>query len=91
MSVELVEVVRSGFRECVHRGSLIVLDPRGEVLIHEIKRESKPGRRIYRRADDLERPLEGLGMSIVSTSRGVLSDRQCREARVGGELLATVY
>lgn len=65
--------------------------PRGEVLIHEIKRESKPGRRIYRRADDLERPLEGLGMSIVSTSRGVLSDRQCREARVGGELLATVY
>jgi small subunit ribosomal protein S8 len=65
--------------------------PRGEVLIHQIKRESTPGRRIYRRVPDLGRPLEGLGMSIVSTSRGVLSDRQCREENVGGELIATVY
>lgn len=65
--------------------------PRGEMLIHDIKRESSPGRRIYRKVAELERPLQGLGISIISTSRGVLSDRQCREANVGGELLATVY
>ena len=64
--------------------------PRGEQLIHKIDRASKPGRRIYRKVDELRRPLQGLGVSIVSTSRGVLSDRQCREQRVGGEVLAYV-
>lgn len=65
--------------------------PRGEILIHEVKRESKPGRRLYRGVEDLGRPLQGLGISILSTSKGVLSDRRCREERVGGEVLATVY
>ncbi len=65
--------------------------PRGEQLITELQRQSKPGCRIYRGVEDLPKPLQGLGVSIVSTSRGVLSDRQCREQRVGGELLATVY
>lgn len=65
--------------------------PRGEVLIHEVKRESKPGRRLYRGVEDLTRPLQGMGISILSTPKGVLSDRRCREERVGGELLATVY
>lgn len=65
--------------------------PRGETVLHEIKRESTPGRRVYRGAQDLERPLQGLGICIVSTSSGVLSDRGCREKKVGGELLATVY
>jgi small subunit ribosomal protein S8 len=65
--------------------------PRGEVLIHEVKRQSKPGCRLYRGVDDLTRPLQGMGISILSTPKGVLSDRRCREERVGGELLATVY
>lgn len=65
--------------------------PAGEAIIHELKRESKPGRRVYRKVDDLPRPLGGLGITIVSTSRGVMSDRMCREAKVGGELLASVY
>jgi len=65
--------------------------PRGEELITELQRVSKPGCRIYRGVEDLPKPLQGLGVSIVSTSRGVLSDRQCREHRVGGELLATIY
>ena len=64
--------------------------PRGEVLIHRIERESKPGRRVYTKVDDLSRPIQGLGITIVSTSKGVLSDRRCRENRVGGELLCTV-
>ena len=63
---------------------------RGECVISSIKRESKPGRRVYRSVEDLPRPLGGLGITIVSTSSGVLSDRVCREKKVGGEVVATV-
>jgi small subunit ribosomal protein S8 len=65
--------------------------PRGETILNMLKRESKPGCRKYVGVDDLERPLQGLGIAIVSTSRGVKSDRKCREERIGGELLATAY
>ena len=65
--------------------------PSGEQLINSLTRESKPGRRVYKKVDQLERPLQGLGISIVSTSSGVLSDRACREKGVGGELLCTLY
>jgi small subunit ribosomal protein S8 len=64
--------------------------PRGELLIHRLERESRPGRRVYRKVEELPRPIQGLGITIVSTSKGVLSDRRCREDRVGGELLCTV-
>jgi small subunit ribosomal protein S8 len=64
--------------------------PRGETIINEIKRSSRPGCRVYRKVDDLPKVMQGLGVAIVSTSKGVLSDRGCREAGVGGELLATV-
>lgn len=64
--------------------------PRGEVILHELKRESRPGRRVYRKVDEIPQPMQGLGISIVSTSKGVLSDRRCREEKVGGELLCTV-
>ena len=63
---------------------------RGEQLINKIERVSKVGCRIYRGVDELPRPLQGLGISIVSTSRGVMSDRQCREANIGGEVVAEV-
>lgn len=65
--------------------------PHGEPLISELKRESTPGRRVYRKVREMHRPLQGLGISIVSTSQGVMSDRRCREANTGGELLCTVY
>lgn len=64
--------------------------PRGEDVIHTLKRESKPGRRVYARVDDIPRPVQGLGIAIVSTSRGVMSDRKARTEKVGGELLCTV-
>jgi small subunit ribosomal protein S8 len=64
--------------------------PEGQPLITKIKRESRPGRRDYRSLEKLPRVLNGLGIAIVSTSRGIMSDRQCRQAEVGGELLATV-
>ncbi len=62
----------------------------GEEVVTEVKRFSRPGLRRYAGADDIPRPLNGLGISIVSTSSGVLSDRKCREMHVGGEVLCTV-
>jgi small subunit ribosomal protein S8 len=63
----------------------------GEQAIRSIRRSSKPGCRRYVGVDGLPRVLDGLGVAIVSTSQGVLSDRECRRRRVGGELLCTVY
>ena len=62
----------------------------GEKVIHAIDRASKPGRRIYRGVGELPRILNGMGISVVSTSKGVMSDRRARESNVGGELLCTV-
>lgn len=65
--------------------------PRGEEIIHEMVRVSKPGCRVYKGFDDLPEVLEGLGISVVSTSRGVLSDRQCRSMKIGGEVICRIY
>ena len=62
----------------------------GDKVIHVIDRASKPGRRIYRGVGDLPRILNGMGIAVVSTSKGVMSDRKAREANVGGELLCIV-
>jgi small subunit ribosomal protein S8 len=62
----------------------------GTKVIHELDRESKPGRRVYRKVEDLPDVLNGMGIAVVSTSKGVMSDRKAREANVGGELLCTV-
>ncbi len=65
--------------------------PVGEDVVTHMSRASKPGLRVYSSVGDLPKPQNGLGISIVSTSRGVLSDRQCREQNVGGEVLCIVY
>ncbi len=65
--------------------------PEGEKVIRSIDRASKPGRRLYRRVKDLRPVLDGLGIAILSTSKGVMSDRQARAQRLGGELLCTVW
>jgi small subunit ribosomal protein S8 len=62
----------------------------GDKVIHELDRQSKPGRRIYRSVDQLPKVLNGMGIAVVSTSKGVMSDRKAREQNVGGELLCTV-
>jgi len=64
--------------------------PRGEDIIHRIRRESKAGCRVYKKVGELPRVLDGLGISIVSTPKGVLSDRACRKMNVSGEWLCTV-
>jgi small subunit ribosomal protein S8 len=65
--------------------------PDGEKIINEIKRVSTPGRRVYVAADALPRPLDGLGVAIVSTNVGVLSDGEARAKKVGGEVLCEVW
>jgi small subunit ribosomal protein S8 len=62
----------------------------GEKVIHTLDRESKPGCRVYRKVTDLPKILNGMGIVVISTSKGVMSDRKAREANVGGELLCTV-
>lgn len=63
----------------------------GEPVIKEITRVSKPGRRVYSKIQDLPRVYAGLGTSILSTPRGVLSDAEARAANVGGEVLCRVF
>jgi small subunit ribosomal protein S8 len=65
-------------------------DEEGLPAITEITRTSKPGRRIYAAVDQLPTVLNGMGIAVVSTSKGVISDRSCRENKVGGEILCTV-
>jgi small subunit ribosomal protein S8 len=62
----------------------------GQSVINRLHRRSKPGCREYSGVEALPKPMQGLGIAIVSTSRGVLSDRTAREQRVGGELLCTI-
>jgi small subunit ribosomal protein S8 len=63
----------------------------GEPVIKEITRISKPGRRVYSRIKELPRVYAGLGVSILSTPRGVMSDAEARAANVGGEILCRVF
>jgi len=65
-------------------------DQEGRPIINEITRASKPGRRVYCSVEKLPRVLAGMGIAIVSTSEGVMSDVNCRQNNVGGEILCTV-
>ena len=69
---------------------ILKYDQNGQSIISEIPRISKPGRRIYLSVDRLPHVLGGMGVAIVSTSKGVMSDRNCRRDNVGGEILCTV-
>ncbi len=65
--------------------------PEGEFVIQKIERYSKPGCRKYRQVSDIPQVLNGLGIAVVSTNKGMLSDRECRAQNVGGEVLCTIY
>ena len=65
--------------------------PDGERVIRHIERYSKPGRRVYQGYKDVKRVLDGLGIAILSTSKGVMSDREAKKQKVGGEVLCTVW
>jgi small subunit ribosomal protein S8 len=69
---------------------ILKYDQDGQSIINEIQRISKPGCRIYSSVDKLPHVLAGMGIVVVSTSKGVMSDKSCREANVGGEILCMV-
>ncbi|HIT25565.1 MAG TPA: 30S ribosomal protein S8 [Candidatus Enterenecus avicola] len=75
----------------VIRITLKYLQPGKEKAISGLRRVSKPGLRVYAGAEELPRVLRGLGIAIVSTSKGVMTDKKAREAHVGGEVLAFVW
>jgi small subunit ribosomal protein S8 len=64
--------------------------PNGEKVIQSIKRVSKPGRRVYSKCTELRPVLNGLGISILSTSKGMVSDREARQQKLGGEVLCEI-
>jgi small subunit ribosomal protein S8 len=78
-----------------HRGGSLRLylryDQHNESVIREIRRVSRPGLRYYVGKDEVPRVLSGLGIAIVTTSRGVLTDQECRRLRVGGEVICHVW
>ena len=65
--------------------------PNGEKIVNQIKRVSKPGRRVYAATADLKPVLNGLGIRILNTNRGVLSDREAKLKNVGGEVICSVW
>jgi small subunit ribosomal protein S8 len=65
--------------------------PNGERVIQNIRRVSKPGRRVYSQARELRPVLHGMGIRILSTSRGIVSDREARQKNLGGEVLCEVW
>ena len=66
-------------------------DHEGEPVVIGLERVSRPGRRVYARADEIPKVLGGLGVSIVSTSKGIVTDRAARQSRLGGEVLCNVW
>jgi small subunit ribosomal protein S8 len=65
--------------------------PNGERIIQEIKRISKPGCRVYKKSKELPVVLEGMGISVVSTSQGILSNREAKAKGIGGEVLCSIH
>ncbi len=65
--------------------------PNGERVVQHISRVSKPGRRIFQGVDELKPVLQGMGIKVLSTNRGVLSDREAKKQNVGGEVLCQVW
>ena len=86
--IDAYEVAAEGHRSVIR--VQLRYGPEGEHVITTINRYSKPGCRRYRGCDDLPKVRGGLGIAVVSTNQGILSDRECRKRRVGGEVLCTV-
>ena len=85
--IKAFELVDDGAQGMIH----ITLKSNKEKAICGLRRVSKPGLRVYAGADELPKVLRGLGIAIVSTSKGIMTDKKAREAHVGGEVLAFVW
>ena len=101
IKINIAEVLkREGFiagfhiRQAKIQNELIIelkYGPEGEKVIRHLERVSKPGCRVYKGSAELPQVLNGLGVSVVSTNQGVLSDRECRRQKVGGEVICRVW
>lgn len=87
--IKSFQVMEDGAQGKIH--IILKYSPSKEKVITGLRRVSKPGLRVYAGADDLPRVLRGLGVAIVSTSKGVMTDKAARAANVGGEVLAFVW
>lgn len=87
--VNEVQVVENGVQSVIKVS--LKYGAKNEKVITGIKRISKPGLRVYANSSDMPKVLGGLGIAIVSTSKGIMTDRQARNAHVGGEVLAYVW
>ena len=88
--IKAFQIVDDGTQGAIHV-TLKYNNPGKEKVITGLRRVSKPGLRVYAGADELPRVLRGLGVAIVSTSKGVMTDKAARAAHVGGEVLAFVW
>ena len=88
--IKAVDIIEEGNFKTI-RITLKYGKDKNEKIITGIKRISKPGLRVYAGKDELPKVLGGLGIAIISTNKGVLTDKQAREAQVGGEVLAFVW
>ena len=89
--IESFEVVKN--EACPVQNDVVIrikYGPRGESTINRMVRVSKPGRRVYAKVDELKPVLRGLGVQILSTPKGVMSDRAARSSKVGGEVLCRI-
>ena len=84
------QIINDGTQGVI-RVTLKYLQPGKEKVLTGLRRVSKPGLRVYAGADELPRVLRGLGIAIISTSKGVMTDKKARELHVGGEVLAFVW
>lgn len=90
----VADVREEEWGEKKHKTLTIVLryhGPERKAAFHGIRRVSRPGRRVYVRHDQIPRVLSGLGVSILSTSQGLMTDKEARRRKVGGELLCEVW
>ena len=85
--IKAFELVDDGAQGMIH----ITLESNKEKAICGLRRVSKPGLRVYAGADELPKVLKGLGIAIISTSKGIMTDKKARELNVGGEVLAFVW
>lgn len=83
------EVVGEGVESNIH--ITLKSDEKSQYVISGLKRISKPGLRIYASSNNLPKVINGLGIAIISTNKGIMTDKQAREQRVGGEVLAYIW
>lgn len=101
LNLELVKILQSeGFVKCFEMVKdakfptvriFLKYGPKKEKVITNLKRISKPGRRVYTKRDSVPRVLRGLGVAVISTSRGILPDREARRLGIGGEVICYVW